>query len=199
MTAQISRARADARRKSCHRSGLVQAAHAADASRMGRRPARRGAADRGRATRRPAPRRFIAPVSRSGSRRAGRPIGAIRAIPEFRRASIFPHSRNVKSVTVRWPAPQRLTDESGTSIGYKHDLVFPLDVVAAGCREAGHARAHRPTTRLRKDLHPGRRQGGADASPASPARRTRALKQNEARVPVPANARRSGARSAFAP
>ena len=31
----------------------------------------------------------------------------------------FAKSRNVKSVTVRWPAPQRLTDESGTSIGYK--------------------------------------------------------------------------------
>jgi DsbC/DsbD-like thiol-disulfide interchange protein len=42
----------------------------------------------------------------------------------------FARSRNVKSVTVRWPAPQRLTDEGGTSIGYKHDVVFPLDVVA---------------------------------------------------------------------
>ena len=41
----------------------------------------------------------------------------------------FARSRNVKSVTVRWPAPQRLTDESGTSIGYKHDIVFPLEVV----------------------------------------------------------------------
>jgi DsbC/DsbD-like thiol-disulfide interchange protein len=41
----------------------------------------------------------------------------------------FSKSRNVKSVTVRWPAPQRLADESGTSIGYKHDLIFPLDVV----------------------------------------------------------------------
>jgi DsbC/DsbD-like thiol-disulfide interchange protein len=41
----------------------------------------------------------------------------------------FTRSRNVKSVTVRWPAPQRLTDESGTSIGYKHDIVFPLEVV----------------------------------------------------------------------
>src|SRR5262245_54522441 len=42
----------------------------------------------------------------------------------------FSKSQNVKSVTVRWPAPQRLTDESGTSIGYKHDVVFPLHVVA---------------------------------------------------------------------
>jgi len=42
----------------------------------------------------------------------------------------FSSSRNVKSVTVRWPAPQRFTDEGGTSIGYKQDVVFPLDVVA---------------------------------------------------------------------
>jgi DsbC/DsbD-like thiol-disulfide interchange protein len=41
----------------------------------------------------------------------------------------FSKSRNAKSVTVRWPAPQRLVDESGTSIGYKRDLIFPLDVV----------------------------------------------------------------------
>ena len=42
----------------------------------------------------------------------------------------FSGSRNVKSVTVLWPAPQRLTDESGTVIGYKHDVVFPLAIVA---------------------------------------------------------------------
>ena len=38
-------------------------------------------------------------------------------------------SKNVKSVTVRYPAPHRLTDESGTSIGYKNSVVFPLEVV----------------------------------------------------------------------
>jgi DsbC/DsbD-like thiol-disulfide interchange protein len=38
-------------------------------------------------------------------------------------------SKNVKSVTVRYPAPHRLTDESGTSIGYKNGVVFPLEVV----------------------------------------------------------------------
>ena len=40
----------------------------------------------------------------------------------------FSKSRNVKSVTVLWPAPQRLADEAGTSIGYKHDVIFPLEV-----------------------------------------------------------------------
>jgi DsbC/DsbD-like thiol-disulfide interchange protein len=42
----------------------------------------------------------------------------------------FAGSRNVKSITVRYPAPHRLTDEGGTSIGYKHDVVFPLDILA---------------------------------------------------------------------
>ncbi len=41
----------------------------------------------------------------------------------------FSASRNVKSVTVRYPAPHRFTDESGTSIGYKQGVIFPLDVV----------------------------------------------------------------------
>src|SRR4051812_16778178 len=41
----------------------------------------------------------------------------------------FSTSRNVKSIAVRWPAPQRLADEGGTSIGYKHDTVFPLEVL----------------------------------------------------------------------
>jgi DsbC/DsbD-like thiol-disulfide interchange protein len=41
----------------------------------------------------------------------------------------FSGSRNVKSATVLWPAPQKLADESGSSIGYKHDVVFPVDVV----------------------------------------------------------------------
>jgi DsbC/DsbD-like thiol-disulfide interchange protein len=39
-------------------------------------------------------------------------------------------SRNVKSVTVLWPAPKRFVDHSGETIGYKDRVVFPLDVVA---------------------------------------------------------------------
>jgi DsbC/DsbD-like thiol-disulfide interchange protein len=42
----------------------------------------------------------------------------------------FSQSVNVKSVTVRYPAPQRLIDDGGTSIGYKHDVVFPLEITA---------------------------------------------------------------------
>ncbi|MEI8145188.1 MAG: protein-disulfide reductase DsbD domain-containing protein [Alphaproteobacteria bacterium] len=37
-------------------------------------------------------------------------------------------SDNVSAVTVRWPAPRRFSDGSGFSIGYKADVVFPLEV-----------------------------------------------------------------------
>jgi DsbC/DsbD-like thiol-disulfide interchange protein len=41
----------------------------------------------------------------------------------------FGKSENVKSVTVQWPAPQRIVDSEGITIGYKTGVVFPLKVV----------------------------------------------------------------------
>jgi DsbC/DsbD-like thiol-disulfide interchange protein len=41
----------------------------------------------------------------------------------------FDGSRNLKHVDVLWPAPERITDSSGTSIGYSADVIFPLRVV----------------------------------------------------------------------
>jgi len=41
----------------------------------------------------------------------------------------FSASDNVKSAAVQWPAPHRFTDESGTSIGYKENVIFPVHVV----------------------------------------------------------------------
>ena len=45
---------------------------------------------------------------------------------------VFDWSRsdNLAKVTLSWPAPTRFDDEAGSSIGYKHDVVFPLAVVA---------------------------------------------------------------------
>ncbi len=40
----------------------------------------------------------------------------------------FAQSENVKSAAVLWPAPHRFTDESGSTIGYKEHVVFPLHV-----------------------------------------------------------------------
>ena len=42
----------------------------------------------------------------------------------------FAGSQNVKSVEIAWPAPHRFSDDSGITIGYKDDVVFPLHIVA---------------------------------------------------------------------
>jgi DsbC/DsbD-like thiol-disulfide interchange protein len=39
-------------------------------------------------------------------------------------------SHNVRSVTVLWPAPPRVIDAGGETVGYKNRVVFPLDIVA---------------------------------------------------------------------
>ncbi len=35
----------------------------------------------------------------------------------------------MKSIAITWPAPHRFSDESGTTIGYKTDVIFPLRIV----------------------------------------------------------------------
>ena len=47
----------------------------------------------------------------------------------------FTGSENVKSVTVRWPAPRRFADGAGgNSIGYTGEVVFPLQVMPQDAR-----------------------------------------------------------------
>src|SRR5262245_5193285 len=41
----------------------------------------------------------------------------------------FAGSENVKSIEIMWPAPHRLSDESGITIGYKEGVIFPLHIV----------------------------------------------------------------------
>jgi DsbC/DsbD-like thiol-disulfide interchange protein len=43
----------------------------------------------------------------------------------------FSASRNVKAVHVLWPAPERMEDGSGQSIGYHDRVIMPLQVVPA--------------------------------------------------------------------
>ncbi len=38
-------------------------------------------------------------------------------------------STNVKSIEVRWPAPKRLIDKYGMTIGYKDEIVLPVKIV----------------------------------------------------------------------
>ncbi len=42
----------------------------------------------------------------------------------------FSGSDNVKSATVSFPAPHLFTDETGSSIGYKDGVIFPVAIVA---------------------------------------------------------------------
>jgi DsbC/DsbD-like thiol-disulfide interchange protein len=42
----------------------------------------------------------------------------------------FAGSDNVKNVSVLWPAPQRLVDSEGVTIGYKNNVLFPLRIEA---------------------------------------------------------------------
>ena len=41
----------------------------------------------------------------------------------------FAQSKNVKSITVSWPAPRRFSDSSGSSIGYKDAVIWPIRIV----------------------------------------------------------------------
>jgi len=41
----------------------------------------------------------------------------------------FPGSDNVANVEVLYPAPHAFTDEAGTTIGYKNEVLFPLRIV----------------------------------------------------------------------
>lgn len=47
--------------------------------------------------------------------------------PEFD----FSKSHNVASAKVLYPAPKRLTDATGDTIGYKHSVIFPVLITAA--------------------------------------------------------------------
>jgi DsbC/DsbD-like thiol-disulfide interchange protein len=41
----------------------------------------------------------------------------------------FKRSQNVRTIAVKWPAPQRFSDEGGQSIGYKDHVILPLSIV----------------------------------------------------------------------
>jgi DsbC/DsbD-like thiol-disulfide interchange protein len=43
----------------------------------------------------------------------------------------FQRSQNVRTIAVKWPAPQRFSDDSGQSIGYKDHVILPLSIVPA--------------------------------------------------------------------
>ena len=97
----------------------------------------------------------------------------------------FSHSKNVKSVTVRYPAPHRLTDESGTSIGYKHGVVFPLDIVPQNAAQPVMLAVKADYAVCEKICIPA--EGKAELNVTGrPGAQDGWLKQNDALVPVAA-------------
>ena len=71
----------------------------------------------------------ISPGSRSLSRPARSPIGAIPATLACRRRWTFPASDNVASVEPEFPAPKRIKEaDGGEAFGYDGGVVFPLRV-----------------------------------------------------------------------
>ena len=101
----------------------------------------------------------------------------------------FSSSKNVKSVTVRYPAPHRLTDESGTSIGYKDGVVFPLDVVPQNAAQPVALVLKADYAICEKICIPA--EGKAELSvTGKPGAQDGWLKQNEALVPVGGEDRR---------
>lgn len=47
----------------------------------------------------------------------------------------FTKSKNLKAVAVDFPAPHAWRDETGTAIGYKHAVIFPLRITAQDARQ----------------------------------------------------------------
>ena len=146
----------------CDRCRGVRAWPAAQARRrgrgriaLGRRCAQRRAPDRGLAAGRHH-RSRCGPASRSGSRRAGIPIGAIRAMPAYRRSFDFAGSHNVKAIDVLWPAPRSACRKRAASIGYDRDVILPLRVVPQDARQAGRAAPEARLRGLRETVRAGR-------------------------------------------
>jgi DsbC/DsbD-like thiol-disulfide interchange protein len=96
----------------------------------------------------------------------------------------FSKSTNVKSVTVRWPAPHRFTDEGGASIGYKGGVLLPLEVVPANPKQPVTLRVSLEYAICEKLCVPA--TGSAALALGAAASFDAALAAAEAQVPKPA-------------
>ncbi|HMK81087.1 MAG TPA: protein-disulfide reductase DsbD domain-containing protein [Xanthobacteraceae bacterium] len=104
----------------------------------------------------------------------------------------FTGSRNLKSASVRYPAPHRLLDEGGTSIGYKGDVVFPIDVVPQDASQPVVLKLKIEYALCEKICVPAEGAGELTLT-GRPASEYAALAQGEARVPAPARIGDAGA------
>jgi DsbC/DsbD-like thiol-disulfide interchange protein len=105
----------------------------------------------------------------------------------------FSGSQNVRSVTVRYPAPQRLVDESGTTIGYKHDVVFPLEIVPDDAGKPVTVRLKLDYAVCEKTCVPA--DAKAELTPGGPSTLAARVAASDALVPKPATLGENGALS----
>jgi DsbC/DsbD-like thiol-disulfide interchange protein len=98
----------------------------------------------------------------------------------------FTDSQNLKSAAVRYPAPHRLVDEGGTSIGYKGDIVFPVDVTPQDATKPVVLKLKIDYAVCEKICVPAEGAGELTLS-GRPAAEYGALVQGEALVPAPAH------------
>lgn len=53
----------------------------------------------------------------------------------------FSNSKNIEDVTVHYPVPTLITDETGSYAGYKKSLAFPIDLKTENANDAAHIQA----------------------------------------------------------
>jgi len=97
----------------------------------------------------------------------------------------FSGSENIKSVSILWPAPQRLADDGGTSIGYKSDVIFPVHVVPENPNRSATLRLAVDYAVCEKLCVPARGQAVLELTRTSSPHDSR-LAAAEARTPKPA-------------
>jgi DsbC/DsbD-like thiol-disulfide interchange protein len=97
----------------------------------------------------------------------------------------FKRSHNVRSVTVKWPAPHRFSDEGGQSIGYKDHVILPLSVVPNDPRKPVTLRLDLDYAICEKLCVPAEAKAELALTPARTTHEA-ALTAAEARVPRPA-------------
>lgn len=95
----------------------------------------------------------------------------------------FKASANVKDVRVLWPAPQRLSEAGGTSIGYTRDVILPLQVVPQDATKPVTLRLKLAYAVCEKLCVPAEATVDLTLSAGAPASQDAALAAAEARVP----------------
>ena len=106
----------------------------------------------------------------------------------------FSASNNVKTVTVRWPAPRRFSDSDGNTIGYQDGVIFPLRLEAQDPSKPVTLRLKLDYAVCEKLCIPAEAKAELALSDASNAYDT-ALSAAENRVPRPSQVGAAGALS----